>query len=326
MRHLITGGNGFVGVHLAAALVRADGPSRRRALVWGAANRAELADHDPDLEVVEADLRRPQEVRAAVAGFAADRVYHLAAAASVGASWRRPTLAFEVNVLGTLNLFTELRAAGAPTRVVVPTSGEVYGRSAQGTRCTEDHPLAPLSPYAVSKAAQDLLAGQESASGGLQTVRLRLFNHTGPGRPAEFAESSFARQIAAAELGLAEARVEVGNLEAVRDFTDVRDVARAYLLAAELGKTGAAYNVCSGRPVTLAEVLDRLRRMARVAVEVTVDPDRLRPAEVPVLVGDPSRFAARTGWRASIPLERTLEDLLDHWRKTLTRELDRPSP
>lgn len=317
MRILITGGNGFVGLHLAGAVRRAWPDARRRALVWGDENRTELAAADPDLEVVEADLRQRDTVRSSAVELEPDLVFHLAAAASVGASWRRPELAFEVNVLGTLHLLGELRAAGSSARVVVATSGEIYGRSAGAERCTEDHPLEPLSPYAVSKAAQDLLVGQESASGGLPTVRLRLFNHTGPGRPAQFAESSFARQIAAAELGLGPPTVEVGNLDATRDFTDVRDVVRAYLLAATHGEPGRAYNVCSGRGVTIGAILRQLCELSRVPIEVVTDPERLRPADVASLVGDPTRFEARCGWRAEVPLAQTLADLLDHWRERL---------
>jgi GDP-4-dehydro-6-deoxy-D-mannose reductase len=325
VRVLITGANGFVGVHLAAALRRSHPAAHLRALVWGDENLDELAVTYPGLEIVEADLRQRESAREAAA-FEPDLVFHLAAAASVSASWHRPELAFEVNLLGTLHLLTELRAAGTAPRVVVATSGEIYGRSAGSARCTEDHALAPMSPYAVSKAAQDLLVAQEHASGGLPTVRLRLFNHTGPGRPAQFAESSFARQIAAAELGLAPGLVEVGNLDAVRDFTDVRDVTRAYLLAASHGEPGAAYNVCSGRGVTIAEILRRLCELSRVPIEVVTDPKRLRPADVPSLIGDPTALETLTGWRAEIPLEKTLGDLLDHWRRRLAADSDALRP
>jgi GDP-4-dehydro-6-deoxy-D-mannose reductase len=178
----------------------------------------------------------------------------------------------------------------------------------------EDAPLRPASPYAVSKVAQGALALLYGPAGGLRVVLARPFHHTGPGRGEAFAESSFARQIAEIEAGRQPPVLKVGNLEAVRDFADVRDVVRAYWMLLEKGAAGAAYNVCTGRGRRIRDLLDRLLAASSARVEVRVDPERLRPSDVPAQVGDPSRLRAATGWEPRIPLERTLLDLLDDWR------------
>jgi GDP-4-dehydro-6-deoxy-D-mannose reductase len=200
--------------------------------------------------------------------------------------------------------------------MVVVGSAEEYGLvQPHEMPLGEDAPLRPASPYAVSKVAQGFLALQYALSLGLPIVRTRTFHHTGPRRGQQFAESSFARQLAEIEAGRRDPRLEVGNLEAVRDFTDVRDVVRAYWALLEGGAPGEVYNVCSGRGVRMADLLEELVRLSGLKVEIRVDPERLRPLDVPVLVGDPGRLHAATGWLASTPLARTLRDLLDHWRE-----------
>jgi GDP-4-dehydro-6-deoxy-D-mannose reductase len=185
------------------------------------------------------------------------------------------------------------------------------------TPITEQNPLRPLSPYAVSKVAQDFLGYQYFMSYGLRAVRTRGFNHEGPRRGEVFVMSNFAKQIASIEAGLHEPVMRVGNLDAVRDFTDVRDMVRAYWLAAERGAPGEVYNIASGRGITIREMLDRLLAMSTVEVRVETDPERLRPSDVEVLLGDASKFRAATGWEPVIPLERTLADSLDYWRGRL---------
>jgi GDP-4-dehydro-6-deoxy-D-mannose reductase len=179
---------------------------------------------------------------------------------------------------------------------------------------TEDNPLRPLSPYAVSKVAQDLLAWQYHRSHGLDVVRTRGFNHTGPRRGEVFVVSDFARQVARIEAGLQEPVMRVGNLEASRDFTDVRDMVRAYRLALEKGESGAVYNICSGRDITIQSLLDKLRALANREIRVEQDPARMRPSDVEILLGSAARFRAVTGWEPSIPFDDTLADLLDYWR------------
>jgi GDP-4-dehydro-6-deoxy-D-mannose reductase len=220
--------------------------------------------------------------------------------------------------MGTVNLLEAVRDLRLDARVVIASSGEIYGAVPLANQpITEDAPLCPLSPYAASKAAQDLITAQYFLGYGIDTVRLRLFHHTGPRRPPQFVASSFAQQIARIERGLAPPRLAVGNLEAVRDFTDVRDVARAYWLAAVQGIAGDAYNVCSGRRTSIRRVLEILLFHSDVEIEVEVDPDRLRAADIPCLIGDHTRISDATGWQPEIPLVQTLGDLLQWWRENV---------
>jgi GDP-4-dehydro-6-deoxy-D-mannose reductase len=217
-----------------------------------------------------------------------------------------------------------VRAERLRPRVLVVGSADEYGIvEGASIPVREDTPLRPVSPYAVSKVAQGLLALEYAAPGGPEVLRTRTFPHTGPGRGEAFAESSFARQIAEVEAGRRRPGLEVGNLEAVRDFTDVRDVVRAYWALLEAGAGAASrpdgvYNVCSGRGVRLGDLLSRLVALAGVEVEIRQDPGRFRPADIPVLVGDPSRLRAATGWEPRIALDRTLADLLEDWRARLS--------
>jgi len=215
-----------------------------------------------------------------------------------------------------VHLLDALRRSAPRARVLVVGSADEYGIVApEELPLREQRPPRPASPYAVSKLAQALLALQYDEPGGLSVVVTRTFPHSGPGRGAAFAESSFARQIAEIEAGRRAPALEVGNLEAIRDFTDVRDVVRAYWLLLERGRAREVYNVCSGRGRRLRELLDCLVRLAGVEVEVRVDAARLRPLDLPALVGDPGKLQADTGWRPSIPLETTLRDLLEDWRR-----------
>jgi GDP-4-dehydro-6-deoxy-D-mannose reductase len=311
LRILITGVTGFVGPYLAQHIAEAAPDAEVWGLVW-AADRAEVP---ASVHPIEADLTDISSLRAAFEQARPETIFHLAAASSVASSWDHPGRFLEVNAVGTVNLLETVRAADREVRVVVSSSGEVYGAvPADQQPITEDAHLAPLSPYAASKAAQDLLTAQYYYGYGIPTMRLRLFHHTGPRRPPQFVASSFAQQIARIEEGLDPPRLAVGNLEAIRDFTDVRDVARAYWLAAISGIPGDVYNICSSRHVSIRRVLDILLGDSKVEVEVEVDPDRLRSADIPYLVGDHTRFSSATGWQPDIPLVQTLGDLLEWWR------------
>lgn len=307
MKLLLTGVSGFVGRHLVEFL-RAERPQVE---VVG------LARHPlPGVPFVEADLEHPASVDAALEAVAPDAIVHLAAQSSPHHSWVDPQRTLATNVLGLLHLLEAARRRGLRPRVLVVGSAEEYGLCrAEDLPLREDAPLRPLSPYAVSKVAQSFLALQYTLSGRVETVRTRTFNHTGPGRGEAFAESSFARQLAEIEAGRRPPVIDVGNLEAVRDFSDVRDVVRAYWLLLERGRAGEVYNVCSGRGVRLRDVLDRLIALSGLDVEVRLDQARLRPSDIPELVGDPGRLLAETGWQAARPLESTLCDLLEHWRR-----------
>lgn len=321
MRILITGVTGFVGPYLAEYLAEAVPEAEVWGLVWaGDRERAPASIHP-----IEGDMTDISSLRAAFDEVQPEIIFHLAAASSVASSWDQPGHFLEVNAVGTANLLETVRAADREVRVVVSSSGEVYGAVPVDQQpITEDAHLRPLSPYAASKAAQDLLTAQYYHGYGISTVRLRLFHHTGPRRPPQFVASSFAQQIARIERGLDRPRLAVGNLEAIRDFTDVRDVARAYWLAATRGISGDVYNICSSLHISIRRVLDILLTLSTAEVEVEVDPNRLRAADIPSLVGDHTRFSTVTGWQPEIPLVKTLGDLLDWWRQSVeSRDVSR---
>ena len=316
MRILITGISGFVGPYLARHIAR----TTPEAEIWGLVWAGDPARASSSVQLVEGDLTDISTLATALNQVRPDIIFHLAAASSVASSWDHPGRFLEVNAVGTVNLLEVARTLGVNTRVVVSSSAEVYGAvPPEQQPITEDLPLEPLSPYAASKAAQDLLTAQYYHGYGMPTIRLRLFHHTGPRRPTQFVASSFAHQIARIERGLDPPQLAVGNLEAVRDFSDVRDIARAYWLAAIRGEPGAAYNVCSSRSTSIRGVLDMLLAHSEVEVEVEVDPDRLRAADIPCLVGDHSKFSDATDWSPEIPLEETLGDLLNWWRQNIDR-------
>lgn len=322
MRILITGAHGFVGGHL-LDLLRAEHPGVEVFALARPHGGAPRPRPHRDTVVVEADLDDAPAVTAAVATARPDRIVHLAGQSSVRHSWIDPGATLRTNVMGLVHLMDGVRAAGLRPRVLVVGSADEYGVVGHGSiPVTEDTPLRPVSPYAVSKVAQGLLALEYAAPGGPEVVRTRTFPHTGPGRGEAFAESSFARQIVEVASGQRPPVLAVGNLDVVRDFTDVRDVVRAYWSLLEAGMPGAVYNVCSGRGVRLGDLVRRLLELAGVAAEIRPDPGRARPSDIPVLVGDPGRLRAATGWEPGIELDRTLHDLLEDWR----RRLDARSP
>jgi len=314
MRALITGITGFAGSHLAELLlsegVEVFGTARWR-------SKMENVEHLLDsINLVECDLRDAGSVTKVVAEVKPDHVYHLAAQSFVPTSWKAPVETLTTNVIGQVNLFEALRSHGPDARIQVAGSSEEYGLVHEGELpIREEQPLRPLSPYGVSKVAQDVMGFQYHHSYGMAIVRTRAFNHTGPRRGDVFATSSFAKQIALIEKGKQEPKVRVGNLEARRDFNDVRDVVRGYRLAIVKGEAGEVYNICSGVARSIREVLDTLLGFTKAKVAVEQDPARLRPSDVPVLMGDSSRFRARTGWKPEIPFEKTMGDLLDYWRE-----------
>jgi len=296
VRALITGGRGFVGGWLAEHL-RAAGD--------------EVVAIDQEVEITD-----PAAVLGAVAAAAPDAVYHLAALTHVGDSWDDPLRVLQVNVLGTAVVLAAARRCGPNTKVLVTSSAEVYGAvSDDALPLSEETATAPLSPYAASKLAAEAVCAQAHAGHGQPVLVVRPFNHIGPGQSPNFAVAALARRITTA---LAEGRQEVpvGNLSARRDFTDVRDVVRAYRLLVERGEPGRVYNVCSGTDWSIREVADALLRQAGATLDLRADPDLVRAVEVPVLRGDPSRLHAATGWKPEIPFEQTLADVLDRSERT----------
>lgn len=314
MRVLITGVTGFVGSHLADYLV-----ARGDVEVFGTHRWRSRMDNVEHLRsrvtLVECDLRDAGGVRRMLHAIRPDRIFHLAAQSYVPTSWASPVETLACNLTCQLNLLEVIRESGLSTRVHVAGSSEEYGLVHKDeVPIREENPLRPLSPYAVSKVGQDYLAYQYWMSHRVHAVRTRGFNHTGPRRGEVFVTSNFARQIAEIERGRREAVVWVGNLDALRDFTDVRDMVRAYWLALDRGEPGEVYNICSGRAYTIRNVLEILLSLAHARVEVREDPARLRPSDVEILVGDCTRFQRVSGWTPTIPFEVTLKDLLDYWR------------
>ncbi len=315
-RAFITGITGFVGSHLAEFLLdkglEVHGLSRFRS---STENIAHIQDR---VQLHDGDLLDPHSLRRILSEIKPEYVFHLGAQSFVPSSWASPASTMEVNLNGSIHLFEAIRHAGCDPIVQIAGSSEEYGLvDRDSLPITESTPLRPLSPYAVSKVAMDFLGYQYFRSYGLRVIRTRAFNHEGPRRGEVFVTSNFAKQVAEIEAGLRPPVINVGNLEAERDYTDVRDVVRAYWLAVNAATPGEVYNICSGKAYRISKVLDMLLGMSKVNVRVEVDPDRLRPSDVPILLGDCSKFTSETGWRPEIPFERTLADLLDYWRVRL---------
>jgi GDP-4-dehydro-6-deoxy-D-mannose reductase len=316
VRVLITGATGFAGRHLTSycaaqghevhALAR---PGREGAVAAGA------AAHGIDLADGRALAGLLAEVRP-------DAVAHLAGASSVGSSFADPVGTWEVNLGATLALLEALRGAAPTARALIVTSGEIYGRVAEGDLPVDvDTPLRPLSPYGASKAAADLAAAQYRAAYGLPALRVRAFNHVGPGQDPRFVLPNVARQIALAEHeGRDRVEVRVGNLDTRRDFTDVRDMVRAYLLILERGDPDTVYMACSGRSRPVRELVEGLAPLARIPVTFASDAGLRRSGEQPDLYGSPARLRDDTGWMPEIAIETTLADTLDWWRERVVAE------
>jgi GDP-4-dehydro-6-deoxy-D-mannose reductase len=313
-RVLITGVTGFAGSHLADYLVARGDCDITGIQRWR--SRTENIEHLRDrIAFVECDLRDAFSTRDTLAQVRPEYVFHLAAQSFVPTSWTAPTESLTTNVVGQLNLFEAVRKLALNCRIQVACSSEEYGLvHPDEIPIRETNPLRPLSPYAVSKVAQDMLAYQYWMSWKLDCVRTRGFNHEGPRRGPVFVASDFAKQIADIEKGRRPPVLSVGNLDSKRDFSDVRDIVRAYWLALDKCKAGEVYNICSGRAWSIREVLDLLLGMTSARVEVRQDPARLRPSDVPILLGDSSKFRQATGWEPTIPFEQTLRDMLEYWR------------
>ena len=257
------------------------------------------------------DIADPVGVAEAVGLASPEAICHLAAQSSVARSWQDPVSTFNVNALGTLNLCNAAAKLARRPRLLLVSSAEVYGQVPLGRMpVSEDEPFAPVTPYAASKAAAEVVGLQAWLGGGLEVIRARAFNHSGPGQAPGFVVPDLASQVARAARGEL-ARITTGNLEVSRDFTDVRDVVRAYRLLLIHGEPGVAYNVCRGEAFLVSDILRRLMDIAGVNVPVWVDPERARPADVRTHVGDPGRLKALTGWQAEFSLDRTLADVLE---------------
>jgi GDP-4-dehydro-6-deoxy-D-mannose reductase len=319
MQVLITGIAGFVGGHFVDFLRETEAEVEIVGLVRpGEAVPAGLNER---ARLIEAELEERSAVDAALEKCRPDRIVHLAAQSNPRLSWSDPEGTFRTNVLGLLHMLETIRSRAMKPRILVIGSAEEYGRiDPRELPIGEEAPLRPLNPYAASKVAQGFLARQYALSSDIWTVCTRTFHHTGPGRSRDFAEGSFARQIAEIEAGRSSPVLRVGDLDSVRDFTDVRDVVRAYWALLDRGRSGEVYNVCCGLGTRLRDLVDRMLALTSAKIEVRADPARMRSADVPVQVGDPKKLRDATSWAPDIPLERTLADLLNHERRKAGQE------
>ncbi len=312
--NLVTGADGFVGQHLVSELLRRgeavvgavrESPPRLTTLTAGEAARVRWFSFD---------LQRRESVRALLRSHQPERIFHLAGLTSVAESLHDPVAAMRVNATGTLFLLDELVQAcqrrEAPL-ILISGSAHVYGAAAARFRpLTEECPLEPLTPYAASKVTQEVLGLQFYRAGGLPGVVTRSFNHTGPGQPPSFVAAQLAARIREIQRQGGSGTVRVGDPEVRRDFTDVRDVVRAYVALTEAGEPGRVYNVCSGRAYAVGAILEMLAEIAALAVQVEIDPERARRADIPEMLGSYDRLAAATGWGPEIDMRATLADLL----------------
>jgi len=311
MRVLITGMDGFAGSYLAELLLRETHWS-----LIGVSRSTEGERASNRVQWWRLDLRDPDGIRRLMKYERPDLVIHLAAQSHVPTAWKDPWATVENNLRGQINLLEGILINRLTPRVLIVTSNEVYGAPALSSDLpfTEASPLRPNNPYGVSKAAQDLSALQYHMSHKLDLLVARPFNHIGPRQREHFVVSDFARQIALIEAGRQEPVMRLGNMAAQRDFTDVRDVVRAYFLMIKLADGGRAYNVCSGTPRSIQSVLDALFAMTPARIRVESDPSKFRPLDTPVSYGDPGRLREATGWAPAIPFEQTLADILNDWR------------
>jgi len=339
MKALVTGASGFVGGYLVSRLAaggaevlgldaivskRIDGTGSGEATGSFEIDGQSLPPLFPEerAEIRRCDLLDADEVKQVVSDWGPDVIFHLAAQSSAARSFEDPRGTMRTNVMGTLNLLEAVRR-GTKARVIVTGSAEEYGRRDPGEMpISERAPVEPVSPYAASKAAQNILVMQYHRAFGMEVVATRSFSHTGPGQTTTFVLPSFAKQCAEIKAGIREPVLRTGNLEVTRDFLDVRDVVEAYVLLAEKGAPGATYNVCSGNGLVLSDAVEHLTAMTGVKVSVETDPQLLRPADVPVLTGDNVRLVEDCGWSSAIGRGKMLSDLFAWWEASVTASRD----
>ena len=304
MRALVTGSEGFIGRHLCGEL-EAHGYEVIRCDITGSAERLDITD--------------AAAVKNAFEKYAPDVIFNLAGQANVGLSWEEPQLTVRLNTLGFLNILEAVKSSGRKLRVIAMGSADEYGRlGLNGGSVTEDMPLSPMTPYAVSKQAQEQFAVIYARSCGMDICAVRQFNLAGAGQARGFMISDFASGIAEIEAGRRE-YLSVGNLESARDFTHVKDACRALRLIAEKGRAGEVYNICSGRAYKAQEILDRLRALAKVPIEVRTDPSRMRPSDTPVICGSHAKLTADTGWEPQLSIDDILTDALEYRRSEINK-------
>lgn len=316
MRVLITGITGFVGSHLADYILEEHPEVEIFGLKRWRSTRENIEHIKHKWTLYDGDLRDLSSMLSVIGEIKPDWVFHLAAQSYVPYSYSVPADTLTTNVIGTSNLLEAVRITEIDPRIHICSSPEVYGEvNKNDIPITEDCPLRPLSPYAVSKMAEDALGYMYYQAYGLKTIRSRAFTHTGPRRGEVFVVSSFAKQIARIEKGIQEPVLWTGNLDSVRTFCDVRDTVRAYWLLLQLGKIGEVYNIGGRETMTIRDMLNKLLKLTDALIEVKIDENLLRPKDVTLQVPDCTKFTKLTGWEPRIPFEQTLQDTLDYWRE-----------
>lgn len=316
MKAFITGINGFAGSHLAEHLLSHNYNVCGSALPGTPLENLRTIENK--IELIYLDIRNFDSTKDALSRTRPDQIYHLAAAASVADSFKTPLVTFEVNVFGAINLLEAVRALKNDPMILFSGSSDVYGHvPPENIPIREDYPLKPMSPYAVSKATVDMTGYQYFNNFGLKIIRTRSFNHIGPRQSDMFVISAFAKQVAEIEKGSREPVLKVGNLEAVRDFTHVKDVVSAYRLLVERGVAGEAYNVCSGKPYSISALLKVLLGLTKKQITVERDKDKIRAVDIPVLLGDNAKIKAAVGWGPTETIPHAVEETLNWWRSVV---------
>ena len=320
MRVLITGITGMVGSHLAEYILENHKDVELHGMIRWRSPLDHIRQIKNKVQIHYADLRDLNSLVTVLRKAKPDRIFHLAAQSYVVTSFDAPVDTLTTNVIGTTNLLDAVRIVGLDPLIHICSSSEVYGQVLPDeVPIAESVPLRPASPYAVSKVGEDMIAFQYFVSYGIKTLRTRMFTHTGPRRGDVFAESAFAKQVAEIEAGLKPNPLKVGNLDSVRTFADVRDAVRAYWLLLEKGTPGEVYNIGGNETMTVGEMLEALKKLAKVKIEHVVDPALLRPSDVTLQIPNVAKFKKATGWEPEIPLSQTLEDLLNYHRERVKK-------
>lgn len=313
MKALITGVNGFVGGYLADCLL-AQGVDVHGTFII----TTDLDKVDCRITLHELDITDKLAVQKTLDQVKPDFIFHLAAQSSAAISWKKPQMTVEININGTLNILESIRELGTSPRILLIGSSEEYGFiSPEDVPVSEEQMPVPGNPYAISKLAQSMLGQLYSRSYRMNIVMVRAFNHIGPKQSPIFAVADFAKRIAEIEKGLTEPILKVGNLEAIRDFTDVRDIVRAYWMLVQKGKPGQVYNVGSGHGMKIQEILELLLKRSKVSISLEEDPDRLRPSDIPMMIAEVSKINEEIGWSPEIELDKTLDDIMHYWREQI---------
>jgi GDP-4-dehydro-6-deoxy-D-mannose reductase len=316
MKILITGGTGFIGSHLAEFLVK-KGFKDVYVEYWSEEGIENIEHLKDKIRLLKFDIRDGEQVRKVLSKIKPDVIFHLAAQSFVTVSWKEPKMTFETNIIGTFNLFDSVIKERINPVIIIACSSAEYGMTNKDEiPINEKKEFRPISPYAVSKISQDMLSLQYYQSHNLKIVRTRIFNTTGP-RKVYDACSDFAKGIAEIEYGVSD-YLKVGNLEAIRDFTDVRDVVKALWILYEKGEPGEVYNICSGKGTKIGDVVEILRKMAKTEIKVKGDKDKFRIIDDPLYIGDNNKISS-LGWKPEIPIEKTLQDTLNYWRGKLKK-------